>query len=160
MVSAVAQGSYRTFLTVPSCFRKGKVCWSVPHDIVCTVPEVPVWVQEEAEPATPEGDAVQPPAKAASPPTVLETVVALYSFTPMNEEELSFAKGEQLEVVDKPENDPDWWKARNQAGHTGLVPKNYVQVGVLALSEQPRSCARLAALFVFKEAGRRPSYSL
>lgn len=86
------------------------------------------YVQEEAEPATPEGDAVQPPTKAASPPTVLETVVALYSFTPMNEEELSFAKGEQLEVVDKPENDPDWWKARNQAGHTGLVPKNYVQV--------------------------------
>ncbi|KAM7300897.1 hypothetical protein ISCGN_016476 [Ixodes scapularis] len=86
------------------------------------------YVQEEAEPATPEGDAVQPPAKAASPPTVLETVVALYSFTPMNEEELSFAKGEQLEVVDKPENDPDWWKARNQAGHTGLVPKNYVQI--------------------------------
>lgn len=88
------------------------------------------YVQEEVEPATPEGDAEQPvPASnAVSPPTVLETVVALYSFTPMNEEELSFAKGEQLEVVDKPENDPDWWKARNQSGQTGLVPKNYVQV--------------------------------
>lgn len=33
-------------------------------------------------------------------------------------------------MIEKPENDPDWWKARNQSGDTGLVPKNYVQVVV------------------------------
>lgn len=87
------------------------------------------YVQEEVEPATPEGDSLEPMAPSgALPPVVLETVVALYSFTSQNEEELSFTKGEQLEVVDKPENDPDWWKARNQSGELGLVPKNYVQV--------------------------------
>lgn len=53
-------------------------------------------------------------------------VVALYSFTSQNEEELSFQKGEKLEVIDRPANDPDWWMAKNQAGATGLVPKNYV----------------------------------
>ncbi|KAH7962240.1 cytoplasmic protein NCK2 isoform X1 [Rhipicephalus sanguineus] len=81
------------------------------------------YVQEEAS----------SPDEAATPtdgPVVLETVVALYSFASQNEEELSFTKGEQLEVIEKPENDPDWWKARNQSGDTGLVPKNYVQVVV------------------------------
>ncbi|KAH7966725.1 hypothetical protein HPB49_018881 [Dermacentor silvarum] len=75
--------------------------------------------------------------EAATPtdgPVVLETVVALYSFASQNEEELSFTKGEQLEVIEKPENDPDWWKARNQSGDTGLVPKNYVQVVVAPTS--------------------------
>lgn len=57
-----------------------------------------------------------------------EVVVALYSFTSQNEEELSFQKGERLEIIDKPTNDPDWWMARNSTGDTGLVPKNYVHV--------------------------------
>lgn len=39
---------------------------------------------------------------------VLDIVVALYSFTSQNEEELSFQKGEQLEILDRPANDPDW----------------------------------------------------
>ncbi|RWS16533.1 cytoplasmic protein NCK1-like protein [Dinothrombium tinctorium] len=56
----------------------------------------------------------------------LETVIALYSFVSQNEEELSFQKGERLEILDKPLNDPDWWLARNSEGLTGLVPKNYV----------------------------------
>lgn len=55
-----------------------------------------------------------------------EVVTTLYSFTSQNEEELSFQKGEQLEIIDKPANDPDWWMARNYAGETGLIPKNYV----------------------------------
>jgi len=50
----------------------------------------------------------------APPPTtphriqVLDTVIALYSFVSQNEEELSFSKGERLEIVDRPVNDPDW----------------------------------------------------
>ena len=57
----------------------------------------------------------------------VELVVALYSFKCENDEELSFEKGEQLEVIDKPCNDPDWWCVKNKKGETGLVPKNYVQ---------------------------------
>lgn len=77
----------------------------------------------------------------ASPPSiripVLDTVVALYSFTSQNEEELSFQKGERLEIIERPANDPDWWLARSQFGRTGLVPKNYVQV-INAHDEEPK----------------------
>uniref|UniRef100_T1GBY0 SH3 domain-containing protein n=1 Tax=Megaselia scalaris TaxID=36166 RepID=T1GBY0_MEGSC len=53
--------------------------------------------------------------------------VALYSFTSNNDQELSFEKGDRLEIVDRPATDPDWFKARNQAGQVGLVPRNYLQ---------------------------------
>ncbi|KAJ8246587.1 hypothetical protein GJAV_G00253100 [Gymnothorax javanicus] len=33
-----------------------------------------------------------------------------------------------MEVVEKPENDPEWWKCKNARGQVGLVPKNYVVV--------------------------------
>lgn len=56
-----------------------------------------------------------------------ETIVALYSFSGTEPQELSFTKHEQLEVVDRPANDPEWILARNSAGATGLVPRNYVQ---------------------------------
>lgn len=59
---------------------------------------------------------------------VLFVVVALYSFQSQTSEELSFTKDEQLDIIEKPANDPDWWKACNQLGETGLVPKNYVQI--------------------------------
>jgi uncharacterized protein YgiM (DUF1202 family) len=59
---------------------------------------------------------------------VLDHVIALYSFQSQNEEELSFQKSERLEIIERPVNDPDWWKARNITGQVGLVPKNYVQV--------------------------------
>lgn len=60
--------------------------------------------------------------------SALFVVIALYSFQSQNEEELSFAKDERLDIIGKPANDPDWWKARNTTGQTGLVPKNYVQI--------------------------------
>lgn len=59
---------------------------------------------------------------------VLFVVVALYSFQSQNDEELSFTKDERLDIIEKPANDPDWWRARNQLGEVGLVPKNYVQI--------------------------------
>ncbi|KAL5280545.1 NCK2 family protein [Megaselia abdita] len=58
---------------------------------------------------------------------VLDIVVALYSFTSNNDQELTFEKGDRLEIVDRPATDPDWFKARNQAGQIGLVPRNYLQ---------------------------------
>ncbi|XP_030631595.1 cytoplasmic protein NCK1 isoform X2 [Chanos chanos] len=57
---------------------------------------------------------------------VLHTVQALYSFSSGNDEELHFEKGEVMDVVEKPENDPEWWKCRKADGQVGLVPKNYV----------------------------------
>ncbi|XP_061099254.1 cytoplasmic protein NCK1-like isoform X2 [Conger conger] len=58
----------------------------------------------------------------------LHTVQALYPFNSGNDEELSFEKGEVMDVVEKPENDPEWWKCRKADGQLGLVPKNYVTV--------------------------------
>lgn len=58
---------------------------------------------------------------------VLDIVVALYSFTSTNDQELSFEKGDRLEILDRPPSDPEWYKARNNAGQIGLIPKNYVQ---------------------------------
>ncbi|XP_056157291.1 cytoplasmic protein NCK2-like isoform X2 [Lampris incognitus] len=59
---------------------------------------------------------------------VLHTVQTLYPFSSVTDEELNFDKGEVMEVVEKPENDPEWWRCRNARGLVGLVPKNYVVV--------------------------------
>ena len=60
--------------------------------------------------------------------SVLFVVVALYSFQAQSQEELSFSKDEHLDIVEKPANDPDWWRARSLGCQVGLVPKNYVQI--------------------------------
>ncbi|CAN9497539.1 unnamed protein product [Ophioblennius macclurei] len=65
--------------------------------------------------------------------TVLHLVQTLYPFSSVTEEELNFEKGEVMEVVEKPENDPEWWRCKNSRGVLGLVPKNYVVV----LDERP-----------------------
>ncbi|VDM17219.1 unnamed protein product [Hydatigera taeniaeformis] len=57
-----------------------------------------------------------------------ETVLTLYPFTRNQVEELSFAADEVLEVIDKPADDPDWWRCRNAVGNIGLVPRNYIRV--------------------------------
>jgi len=59
---------------------------------------------------------------------VLHVVLTLYPFRAQNEEELSFQHGEKLEIIEKPANDPEWWRARNSRGEIGLVPRNYVEV--------------------------------
>ncbi|KAK3094391.1 hypothetical protein FSP39_001146 [Pinctada imbricata] len=56
-----------------------------------------------------------------------ETVFALYAFQSNTNEELAFEKGEKLVILDKPSEDPDWWKALNSRGEVGLIPRNYVQ---------------------------------
>ncbi|XP_066587000.1 SH2/SH3 adapter protein dreadlocks isoform X1 [Prorops nasuta] len=58
---------------------------------------------------------------------VLDIVVALYSFSSNNDQELSFEKGDRLEILDRPPADPEWYKARNSQGQVGLVPRNYLQ---------------------------------
>ena len=55
-------------------------------------------------------------------------VIALYSFNSGNPEELPFEKGDFMDIIDQPPDDPDWWEARKADGKCGLVPRNYVEV--------------------------------
>jgi hypothetical protein len=57
---------------------------------------------------------------------VLDIMVAMYSFKAQNDTELSFDKGDRLEIIDRPASDPDWLKARNTQAQVGLIPKNYL----------------------------------
>ncbi|XP_074657562.1 cytoplasmic protein NCK2-like isoform X2 [Tubulanus polymorphus] len=59
---------------------------------------------------------------------ILDVVLTLYPYTASNAEELGFDADENLDIVEKPASDPDWWRARNDRGEVGLVPRNYVQV--------------------------------
>lgn len=68
---------------------------------------------------------------------VLDIVVALYSFTSNSDNELTFDKGDRLEIIDRPPTDPEWFKARNQKGQVGLVPRNYLQELQEYLSNTP-----------------------
>eukprot|EP00794_Sanderia_malayensis_P010938 gene10938-12099_t len=58
---------------------------------------------------------------------VLCTVKTLYPFHSQSKEELSFDKDLVLHIIEKPKDDPDWWKARTLRGETGLIPRNYVR---------------------------------
>ncbi|XP_055304086.1 cytoplasmic protein NCK1 [Sitodiplosis mosellana] len=71
---------------------------------------------------------------------VLDIVVALYSFNSNNDQELTFDKGDRLEIVDRPASDPEWYKARNNNGQIGLVPRNYLQELSEYLSQSYRGC--------------------
>ena len=55
-------------------------------------------------------------------------VVALYPFNSGRDDELQFKKGDLMDIIDQPADDPDWWEARKPDGSTGLVPRNYVEV--------------------------------
>ncbi|XP_046870189.1 cytoplasmic protein NCK1 isoform X1 [Hypomesus transpacificus] len=76
---------------------------------------------------------------AANGNRVLHAVQALYPFSSGNDEELNFEKGEVMEVMEKPENDPEWWKCRKSDGQLGLVPKNYVTVLQDSTTHNPSS---------------------
>ncbi|XP_026314479.1 cytoplasmic protein NCK1 [Hyposmocoma kahamanoa] len=74
-----------------------------------------------------EGDNEDPVHTYAMAENVLDIVVALYSFTSNNEQELSFEKGDRLEIIERPPSDPEWYRARDSRGQVGLVPRNYLQ---------------------------------
>ena len=58
---------------------------------------------------------------------VLDIMVALYPFNAKNDWELSFFKGDRLKILDRPSSsDPEWFKAENHMGQSGLVPSNYL----------------------------------
>nr|6XVM_A Chain A, Proto-oncogene tyrosine-protein kinase Src [Gallus gallus]6XVM_B Chain B, Proto-oncogene tyrosine-protein kinase Src [Gallus gallus]6XVM_C Chain C, Proto-oncogene tyrosine-protein kinase Src [Gallus gallus]6XVM_D Chain D, Proto-oncogene tyrosine-protein kinase Src [Gallus gallus]6XVN_A Chain A, Proto-oncogene tyrosine-protein kinase Src [Gallus gallus]6XVN_B Chain B, Proto-oncogene tyrosine-protein kinase Src [Gallus gallus]6XVO_A Chain A, Proto-oncogene tyrosine-protein kinase Sr len=53
------------------------------------------------------------------------TFVALYDYESRTETDLSFKKGERLQIVNNTEG--DWWLAHSlTTGQTGYIPSNYV----------------------------------
>ena len=88
------------------------------------------YVREEADNNTYADPADRGSGDSGSAPHTIETVAALYPYTSDNTEELNFSKDEELDVIEKPAEDPDWWRARNRLGETGLIPRNYVQTVV------------------------------
>ena len=72
---------------------------------------------------------------------VIDIMVAMYSFKAQNDTELSFEKGERLEIIDRPASDPDWLKARNTQAQVGLIPKNYLVELSQYLTNDAESCS-------------------
>ncbi|KAL0967131.1 hypothetical protein UPYG_G00248170 [Umbra pygmaea] len=73
-------------------------------------------------------------------------VIAKYDYKAANQDEMSFFKGELINVLDK--DNPDWWKGEVN-GVTGLLPTNYVTMTTdsdpaqqcsLTPSERRRQC--------------------
>ncbi|XP_041815040.1 intersectin-2a isoform X2 [Chelmon rostratus] len=67
------------------------------------------------------------PSSSKSSPSPLPVcqVIAMYDYTAANRDELSFSKGQLINILDK--TNPDWWKA-DANGVTGLLPTNYVKM--------------------------------
>ncbi|GMT32407.1 hypothetical protein PFISCL1PPCAC_23704 [Pristionchus fissidentatus] len=89
------------------------------------------YVEESAAapPPTPAAIAASERTAAASAARpALEVVVALYTFDASTAEEMSFRKGDRLDIIEHPEHDPEWWLARSSNGDSGLVPRNYIEV--------------------------------
>ncbi|KAA3680780.1 NCK adaptor protein 2 [Paragonimus westermani] len=72
--------------------------------------------------------ATQPTSTEFRPSRPRETVISLYPFARNQIEEMSFEANEILEVIDKPADDPEWWRCRNARGEIGLVPRNHVRL--------------------------------
>ncbi|KAI8996846.1 hypothetical protein BDB01DRAFT_830492 [Pilobolus umbonatus] len=64
--------------------------------------------------------------KEASAVSEAKWAIALYKFTPENEEETSLDENEHIQVIDST-SISDWWVIRHKNGLSGLVPATYVQ---------------------------------
>ncbi|KAL1128822.1 hypothetical protein AAG570_013356 [Ranatra chinensis] len=52
-------------------------------------------------------------------------VVAVYNYEAREAEDVSFAKGDRMQIID--DSEPDWWKVRHlRTGIEGLIPWNFV----------------------------------
>ncbi|EOO02716.1 putative bar domain-containing protein [Phaeoacremonium minimum UCRPA7] len=58
---------------------------------------------------------------------VAETVTALYDYSAQAEGDLSFRAGDVIEIIQRTQNDNEWWQGRLQ-GRTGQFPGNYVKL--------------------------------
>ncbi|XP_022322441.1 tyrosine-protein kinase Tec-like isoform X1 [Crassostrea virginica] len=61
----------------------------------------------------------------APEPTPRKVVVAVYDFTPTEEEDLQLIQGEEYEILD--DSREHWWRAKDKNGKSGYIPSNYVK---------------------------------
>lgn len=67
----------------------------------------------------------EPPPPLPSPTQIVKLFVAKYDYEARTDEDLSFKKGEVLEIID--DTCGDWWKARSRTTRLeGYVPNNFV----------------------------------
>ncbi|KAJ8270493.1 hypothetical protein GJAV_G00115490 [Gymnothorax javanicus] len=69
-------------------------------------------------------------------------VIAMYDYKAANEDEMSFSKGQLINVLEK--DDADWWKGELN-GVTGLFPTNYIKMTTESDPSQ-QWCADLLSL--------------
>ncbi|XP_078107424.1 LOW QUALITY PROTEIN: intersectin-2-like [Sander vitreus] len=81
--------------------------------------------------------------KSTPAPQPVCQVIAIYDYTAANGDEMSFSKGQLINVFDK--NDPDWWKGEIN-GVTGLFPTNYVKMTTADCDPSQQWCADLNSL--------------
>lgn len=67
----------------------------------------------------------------------------MYDYTAANRDELSFSKGQLINILDK--TNPDWWKG-DVSGVTGLLPTNYVKM--TTESDPSQQCEYTSSLFL------------
>lgn len=71
-------------------------------------------------------------------------VIAMYDYMANNEDELSFSKGQLINVLSK--DDADWWQGEI-GGVTGLFPSNYVKM--TTDSDPSQQCKQLLFFISF-----------
>uniref|UniRef100_H3AP45 Intersectin 1 (SH3 domain protein) n=1 Tax=Latimeria chalumnae TaxID=7897 RepID=H3AP45_LATCH len=77
-------------------------------------------------PGTSKSTPTEPPKPTSAMADVLVCqVIGMYDYMAQNDDELAFAKGQIINVLNK--DDPDWWKGELN-GLTGLFPSNYVKL--------------------------------
>lgn len=93
--------------------------------------ERPVIIEDSIQPVNPIP--TSPPSEVARPPVVspepeqpnTRMFVALYDYDARTDEDLSFRKGELLEILNDTQG--DWWLAKSKrTRQEGYIPSNYV----------------------------------
>jgi len=95
-----------------------------PSNYVDLAPQEQPQQQQQQQPVV-ETENVLAPYNDTSP--VLENVRCLYDFKAKTGEELSFRENDELHILGKVENDPEWWVGRDRDGRIGLVPRIYTE---------------------------------
>jgi len=66
------------------------------------------------------------PVKSDKPDSELVELVTIYAYDATEENELTFAEGETIFLIEKDES--GWWRGRNKKGVEGVFPSNFVEV--------------------------------
>ncbi|XP_046752467.1 osteoclast-stimulating factor 1-like [Diprion similis] len=89
------------------------------------------------------------PPKPAPKPGKVKVVRALYKYTALRPDELSFEEDEVLYVYDQ-DTDPNWWKAKCN-NREGLIPANYVEEQTQEVELPLHEAARRGNISFLKE---------